>query len=251
MQRLALFDLDHTLLDGDSDQLWIDFLLAEGLLERAAFDARNQEMARGYQAGTVDVRAFCEFYIGTLTLMPRAAWQPLRERFLAEWIVPRLAAQGIAQVRAHAAAGDLVVLTTATNRFITELTARQLGIGHLIATETEMLDQGKHFSGKAEGVLNMRAGKVERLHAWLAGRGLELAACDSTAYSDSMNDLPLLDAVRTPVAAQPDARLRALATERGWKIVDWFRGSAKSDRDPQRICQTASTRSPARAAASR
>jgi len=221
-RRLALFDLDHTLLDGDSDQLWIEFLMVEGLIDRAEFGARNQEMARGYSAGTVDVRAFCEFYIGTLALLSRPAWQPLRERFLADWIVPRLAHEGIAQVRAHDVAGDLVVLTTATNRFITELTARALGIDHLLATETELQDDGLHFTGKATGVLNMRAGKVERLHSWLAGRGLALADCDSIAYSDSMNDLPLLEAVRTPVAAQPDARLRALATERGWTIVDWF-----------------------------
>ena len=218
MQRLALFDLDHTLLDGDSDQLWIDFLLAEGLLERAAFDARNQEMARGYQAGTVDVRAFCEFYIGTLTLMPRAAWQPLRERFLAEWIVPRLAAQGIAQVRAHAAAGDLVVLTTATNRFITELTALYLDIEHLIATDCELGADGT-FTGRTQGTLNMRGGKVDRLHDWLRARGHALEDFESTGYSDSINDLPLLSAMRHPIAVDPDPKLAGQARERGWEVV--------------------------------
>ena len=218
--RLALFDLDHTLLDGDSDQLWCDFLIAEGLLDAAEFGARNQEMARGYAAGTVDVRAFCDFYVGTLTLMSPADWQPRRERFLTDWIVPRLAAGGREQIRAHQAAGDLVAITTATNRFITELTAAHLGVPELLATETESV--AGRFTGKATGVLNMRAGKVERLHAWLDARGLRLADLHSTAYSDSINDLPLLEAVDEPVATQPDARLAAIARERGWRRVQWF-----------------------------
>lgn len=217
---LALFDLDHTLLEGDSDQLWCDFLIEEGLLERTSFAARNDAMARAYQAGTVDVRAFCEFYIGTLAPRSPADWQAVRQRFLDDWIVPRLAAGGIAQIQAHQAAGDLVVLTTATNRFITELTAAYLGVGDLLATETEIV--AGRFTGRATGVLNMRAGKVERLHAWLAERGRALTDFHSVAYSDSMNDLPLLEAVQQPVAAQPDARLRAIAIERGWTIVAWF-----------------------------
>ena len=217
---LALFDLDHTLLDGDSDQLWCEFLMDEGLLPRAEFAARNDQMARDYQAGTVDVRAFCEFYIGTLTLHSVAQWQPWRERFLRECIVPRLAAGGVAQVRQHQQAGDRVVMTTATNRFITELTAAHLGIHDLLATEAEC--RNGRFSGKTQGVLNMREGKVTRLHDWLGTQGLTLSALDSVAYSDSSNDLPLLQAVNQAVAAQPDARLRALAQERGWTVVDWF-----------------------------
>lgn len=219
-KTLALFDLDHTLLDGDSDQLWCDFLIEEGLLERTTFAARNDEMARAYQAGTVDVRAFCEFYIGTLALKTPGDWQPLRERFLRDWIVPRLAAGGRAQIATHQQAGDRVVLTTASNRFITELTAAELGVPELLATECELTDG--RFTGKATGVLNMRAGKVERLHAWLAAQGHSLTDYATVAYSDSMNDLPLLEAVDQAVAAQPDARLQALAEQRGWRIVRWF-----------------------------
>ncbi|MEY3638044.1 MAG: hypothetical protein RIR68_1177, partial [Pseudomonadota bacterium] len=119
--RLALFDLDHTLLDGDSDQLWCDFLIEKGLLDKAIFSAKNEAMARDYKSGAVDVQAFCEFYIGTLTLKTPQEWEPLRQEFLNTWVMPRLCEGGKAQIRTHQAKGDRVVMTTATNRFITEL----------------------------------------------------------------------------------------------------------------------------------
>jgi HAD superfamily hydrolase (TIGR01490 family) len=216
--RITLFDLDHTLLHGDSDVLWCEFLVDEGVLDRQAFAARNAEMEAGYQAGTVDAAAFTGFYMGTLAGRSPARWEPLRRRFLAERIVPRIPRDAVALVREHLAAQVLVVMTTATNRFITELTAAHFGIAHLLATETE-LREGV-FTGRPTGTLNMREGKVARLHAFLAERGLALADLHSTAYSDSINDLPLLQAVDLPVAVDPDARLGAIARERGWRVLN-------------------------------
>ena len=216
--RLTLFDLDHTLLHGDSDVLWCEFLLDQGVLDRDAFAARNAEMEAGYQAGTVDAAAFAGFYVGTLAGRSPAQWEPLRRRFLAQRIVPRIPRDALALVREHVAAQDLVVMTTATNRFITELTAAQFGIAHLLATETE-LREGV-FTGRPTGTLNMREGKVTRLHAFLAERGLALADLHRAAYSDSINDLPLLQAVDLPVAVDPDARLGAIARERGWRVLN-------------------------------
>jgi len=219
--RLTLFDLDHTLLDGDSDVLWCDFLMDLGVLDRALFAPRNADMERQYRAGSVSVQDFCAFYVSTLAARSRAAWQPLRRRFLDEVVAPRIPAAAHALVQRHHDAGDLVVLTTATNRFITELTAAHLGISHLIATECETTGEGETagFSGRPTGTLNMRNGKVTRLQDWLAVRRIVLQECESTLYSDSYNDLPLLTAVRKPVAVNPDARLAAVAADRGWPVL--------------------------------
>ena len=217
--KLTLFDLDHTLLAGDSDVLWCDFLVARGVLDGAGFGARNVAMEAGYRAGTVSVADFCAFYVGTLAGRSAAEWEPLRRAFVQEAVVPRIPAAAHALVQAHLGAGDLVVLTTATNRFISEPTAQHLGIEHVIATECETGADGR-FTGRVQGLPNMREGKVDRLHGWLAGRGLALADCDdSQAYSDSANDLPLLAAVRHPVAVNPDPRLAAVATARGWPVM--------------------------------
>jgi HAD superfamily hydrolase (TIGR01490 family) len=215
---LTLFDLDHTLLDGDSDVLWCDFLLRRGELDRATFESRNQRMAGDYQAGTVSPQAFCEFYVGTLAGRSRAQWEPLRREFHDSVIVPRIGCRAHKLVERHREAGELVVLTTATNRFITELTAAHLGLPHLIATECDTDGDGR-FTGRIAGTLNMREGKVTRLHEWLAVQRIELRDCDSTFYSDSINDLPLLLAVRRPVAVNPDMRLAAEAAERGWPVL--------------------------------
>lgn len=220
MQTLALFDLDHTLLSGDSDVLWCDWLMREGLLDRASFEPRNAAMEAGYQAGTVTVAEFCGFYVGTLAGRTLAQWAPWRQRFLTEAIAPRIPDAARAQVRQHQEAGHTVVMTTATNRVITELTAQHLGIEHLIATECECGADGR-YTGRVAGTPNMREGKVTRLHAWLAERGTTLDAHDSVAYSDSMNDVPLLSAARRAVAVDPDARLAALAVERGWTVLRW------------------------------
>ena len=217
LPRLTLFDLDHTLLQGDSDVLWCEFLMDEGLLQRAEFAARNRDMEARYREGTVDAQAFAHFYVGTLAGRSPADWEPLRRRFLREVVAPRIPRDAPKLVDGHLAAGDLVVMTTATNRFITEMTARHFGIPYLLATDPE-LAQGR-FTGRTTGTLNMREGKVARLRHWLGERGQALADFQSTAYSDSINDLPLLEAVQAPVAVDPDPRLGEVARERGWKIL--------------------------------
>ncbi|MES2946883.1 MAG: HAD-IB family hydrolase [Pseudomonadota bacterium] len=215
--HLTLFDLDHTLLSGDSDVLWCDFLMAKGLLDKDLFATRNADMEARYKAGTVGLQEFADFYVGTLAGKTAQEWEPLRQEFLAEWIVPRITPAAIALVNKHLEAGDLVVMTTATNRFITELTAIYFDIEHLIATEPELLDA--RFTGSTTGVLNMREGKVTRLHDWMQARGLQMKDWTSTAYSDSINDLPLLQAVNKPVAVSPDARLAAVTLDCGWPVL--------------------------------
>ena len=215
--RLTLFDLDHTLLSGDSDVLWCDFLMTKGVLDKKHFAPRNADMEARYKSGTVGLQEFANFYVGTLAGRTEQEWEPLRQEFLADWIVPRVSGAAIALVDKHLDAGDLVVMTTATNRFITELTAIYLNIEHLIATEPEL--KHRQFTGNTSGDLNMREGKVTRLRAWMKARGLRLKDCTSTAYSDSINDLPLLQAVNQPVAVSPDARLAEIAQAAGWPVL--------------------------------
>ncbi len=219
---LALFDLDHTLLDGDSDVLWCEYLMDRGVLDRAAFEPRNRAIEAAYKDGTVGVSEFCGFYVGTLAGRTPAQWQALRESFLRERVAPRLLAAGRECIASHRRDGHELVLTTATNRYLTELTAEALGIEHLIATECEIDGDGR-FSGAVAGTPNMREGKLARLREWLAARGRDLADDDSVFYSDSINDLPLLAAVRRPVVVDPDARLAAEAAARRWPVQHWRR----------------------------
>lgn len=216
-QRLVCFDLDHTLLTGDSDVLWCDFLIDHGLLDREQFAARNADMEARYRAGTVSVIEFSEFYVGTLAGRTPAEWDGLRSTFLSKVVAPRIPASAHQLVQGHLRAGDLVVLTTATNRYITEWTARHLGIEHLIATEPELANG--RFTGRTQGVLNMREGKVLRLKTWLQARGLLLEQVHSVAYSDSINDLPLLRCVNEAIVVDPDAKLAAEAHNRAWSVL--------------------------------
>ncbi len=211
--NLTLFDLDHTLLAGDSDVLWCAFLIAEGVLD-ADFAQRNADIEAQYKAGTVDAVVFADFYVSTLAGKTPQQWEPLRQKFLNQEIVPRIPTAARELVDQHRDAGDLVVMTTATNRFITELTAACFCIDHLLATEPELID-GK-FSGATTGVLNMRGGKVARLHDWLRTRGNTLSQFVSTGYSDSINDLPLLQAVNRAVVVNADPKLTPIAAQRGW-----------------------------------
>ena len=215
--RIAFFDLDHTLLSGDSDVLWCAFLIEKGVLDRAVFERRNADIEARYKAGSVEVSEFANFYLSMLAGHTPAHWEPLRQEFLRTQIRPNIPAAARAVVRRHQAGGDLAVLTTATSRFLSELTAEDLGFAHVIATEPELVHGV--FSGVATGVLNMRAGKVTRLHAWLAARGQRLDGFESAAYSDSINDLPLLEAVDHAVAVNADAKLAAIAAERGWRTL--------------------------------
>lgn len=215
---LALFDLDHTLLDGDSDELWCDFLIARAVLDGVSFAERNAAMVRDYRAGTVGTREFCGFYVSTLAGRTAQEWEPLRREFLAEVVAPRIPRAAHALVQRHRADGDELVLTTATNRFITELTCELLGIPVLLATECEV-DAAGRFTGRLDGEPNMREGKVERLARWLAERGRRIEQLDSVFYSDSRNDLPLLERVRRPVAVDPDPLLAQECARRGWPVI--------------------------------
>ena len=212
--RLAVFDLDHTLLAADSDFLWGQFLCDEGLVDRAAYESQNRQFYNDYAAGTLDLAAFYRFSLAPLTQKSVAEWQPLRARFVAEIIAPKVAALAPALLERHRAQGDTLLITTATHRFITEPIAALLGVEHLIATEPEVLD-GRHTGKLARA--NFQAGKVERLREWMQLHGAETAAV--TAYSDSRNDIPLLEFAHTAVAVDPDAVLRAEAERRGWQVI--------------------------------
>ena len=216
--RLTLFDLDHTLLAGDSDVLWCEFLMQRGELDPAEFAERNAAMERSYRAGSVSPQSFSQFFVSTLAGRTPSQWQLLRQDFLREVVAPRIGPAARALVADCLHHSALVILTTATNRFLTELTAAHLGIAHLIATDCEIGADGR-FTGRPSGTLNMRDGKLTLLQAWLADHDLQLDEFDSWAYSDSMNDLPLLSAVRHPVVVHADPRLAQLAAERGWPSI--------------------------------
>ena len=217
MTRLALFDLDRTLLTADSDVLWCEFLIDEGELS-PDFRERFEDMAQRYDAGTVVPEDYCNFYAQTLAGQDAQALQLLRARFFREWIAPRIPADARELLQQCRDAGDTIVLTTATNRVVSELTARDLGVDHYLCTELEVVDG--RYTGRACGVLNMRAGKVERLRAWLeaAGQPARLLR-EATFYTDSINDLALLSVVRRPVVVDPDPRLESRALRMGWSVL--------------------------------
>ena len=222
--RLALFDLDNTLLTGDTDVLWCDFLIQCGRLDAATFATANAAMEQRYRAGRATAAEFCAFYVSLLKGISHRDGEVLRQQFFIESIRPRICDDARALVEKHRSLGDVLILTTATNRFITELTAHDLGIENLIAIETESVDD--IFTGKTIGVLNMREGKVVRLIQWLIKRGWEESLIkEATFYSDSINDLPLLSAVANPVAVDPDLKLAKEVAARGWTTIQLRRNT--------------------------
>ena len=217
--RLALFDLDGTLLAGDTDVLWCGFLIDEGVLDRETFAAANRDVADRYGRGEITPADFAAFYAATLAGRSPEQWSPLRERFVAATIAPRIGAASFDLVARRRAGGDRLVLTTATNRFLTAPIAALLGIADLVATDLEVAASGE-FTGRTTGIVNMREGKVARLARWLGEEGLAASSlAAATFYSDSINDLPLLCAVGTPVVVDPDSRLQAEASRRGWPVI--------------------------------
>jgi len=221
--RLALFDLDHTLLTGDSDVLWCEFLIEQGLLD-TSFRARSDEIAAGYSAGTIIPRAYCDFYAGTLAGNDRSDLGPLRARFLRDVVRPRIPEDARALLQRHRDSGETLVLTTATNRAISELTAADLGVDHYICTELELVDG--RFTGRTMGGLNMRGGKIDRLRQWLAELGQpDSLLKEAVFYSDSINDLALLSVVGRAVVVDPDPRLESAAVRKGWTTLRLNRGA--------------------------
>ena len=219
--RLTLFDLDHTLLPIDSDYEWGDFTTRIGWNDPVEFGRRNAEFFADYQAGTLDVHDYVRFAIDAVRQRgPQAAAQA-HAQFMREVVQPAIRPEALALLRQHQEAGDLVVIITATNEFVTAPIAQALGVSELLAVQLERGADG-WFTGAIAGVPSMRAGKVTRMEAWLAARGLDWSSVDSTFYSDSLNDVPLLEKVNQPVATNPDDRLRALAVQRDWRILDLF-----------------------------
>jgi len=213
--NLALFDLDNTLLSGDTDVEWLDFLIGRGALDRSLHDA-NLEMDRRYRSGEAGALEYVRFYLSFYPAHDRAALLGWRERFLEETLGPRLLPGARPLLESHRR--DLVAIITATNRFLTEPIAAALGVEHLIATEPEIA--AGHFTGAIVGPPCMREGKIEHLDRWLAARGKRLGDFpQSWFYSDSINDLPLLERVTHPVAVDPDPRLDAVARRRGWRVL--------------------------------
>jgi HAD superfamily hydrolase (TIGR01490 family) len=220
--RLALFDLDHTLLPIDSDYAWGEFTQEIGWTDPVVFHARNNEFYEHYKAGTLDVHAYVRFATQALRLRTPAEAQAAHDRFMRSVIAPAIRAEALALVRSHQDAGEQVVIVTATNEFVTGPIARAFGVQELIAVELERGPDG-WITGEIRGVPSMREGKVVRVAQWLEGRGLGWDDVEATFYSDSMNDLPLLEAVDHPVATNPDDQLRAIADQRGWRILDLFK----------------------------
>jgi len=219
--KVTLFDLDHTLLPIDSDYSWGEFTQQIGWTDRAEFKRRNDEFYAHYVAGTLDVHDYVRFAVEALRRNGPQAYEQAHAQFMREWIAPALKPQALDLVRGHQQQGDLVAIVTATNELVTRPIAAALGVPELIAVELER-DASGWITGEIAGVPSMREGKVVRVTDWLRARGLDWLDVETTFYSDSMNDLPLLERVEHPVATNPDARLRTLALERGWRILDLF-----------------------------
>lgn len=219
--RIALFDLDHTLLPIDSDYSWGEFTQAIGWTDPVVFKQRNDAFYEHYQAGTLDVHDYVRFATEAIRLRGRAEALQARERFLREVIGPAILAPARALIDAHRRSGDELVIVTATNEFVTRPIAQAFGVQELIAVRLATGPDG-WISGEIDGVPSMRGGKVVRVADWLQDRGLDWSGVETTFYSDSMNDLPLLERVDHPVATNPDPRLRQVAQQRGWRILDLF-----------------------------
>lgn len=220
-KKLALFDLDHTLLPIDSDYSWGTFTTTIGWTDAVEFARRNDEFYAHYQAGTLDVHDYVRFATEAARLRGAQEALAARERFMREVIEPVIQPQARALVRQHQEAGDEVLIITATNEFVTRPIADAFGVQQLIAVEL-VRDASGWITGEIQGVPSFREGKVRRFHDWLAARQLSRENAEVTFYSDSINDLPLMDNADHPVATNPDDRLRQLATQRGWRILDLF-----------------------------
>ena len=217
--NLALFDLDNTLLNGDSDFEWSQFLIRIGILDRELFEVKNQAFYDQYKAGTLDIHEFLDFQLKPLSRHSRKTLDAWHAQFMRENVMPMVTQASRDLVQRHRQAGDICVIITATNSFVTAPIAREFGIEHLIATEPEQIEG--EFTGRVADVPFFREGKITRLTNWLSSRGWRLDSFEnSTFYSDSLNDLPLMCKVKKPVAANPDETLRAHAAAHGWDIIN-------------------------------
>ena len=212
---LAIFDLDNTLLGGDSDYLWGQFLIQQQLVDGDWYEKENRRFYEEYTQGELDINEFLTFSLQPLTKMSMQGLHELHHQFMAESIEPILLTKAEALLARHRLAGDFLLIITATNRFVTEPIAERLGVDDLLATDAEVVNG--RYSGKASGIPCFQEGKVKRLNSWLAQTKHNMEG--SWFYSDSHNDLPLLEAVEYPVAVDPDDTLAQHAEMRGWPIM--------------------------------
>jgi HAD superfamily hydrolase (TIGR01490 family) len=219
--KLALFDLDHTLIPMDSDYEWGAFTTALGWNDTVAFTRQNDIFYAQYQAGTLDIHEYIRFATAAICRHGAIKSAASHALFMSTVVQKAIQTQALMLVRQHQAAGDAVVIVTATNEFVTRPIAAAFGVSELIAVNL-VRDSAGWFTGEILGTPSFREGKVARVQAWLAERQLDWSDVETTFYSDSINDLPLLDKVSHPVATNPDARLRAIALQRGWRILELF-----------------------------
>lgn len=216
--NLALFDLDNTILAGDSDYNWSRFLIQEGYLDGAIHAEKNEKFYADYKAGTLDIFAFVEFQFKPLARNPRTVLNQLLKKYVEEVIKPMITEKARALVKRHQEEGDLIIVITATNSFITKPIAELFGIENLIGTDPE--EKEGEFTGKVSGLPSFKEGKVTRLEAWLKGKNLSLASFENSYfYSDSHNDLPLMQKVTHPVAVDSDDVLSEYAKSKGWPQI--------------------------------
>jgi len=212
---LSIFDLDNTLLNGDSDYLWGQFLAEQGIVDGATYEQKNQEFYNQYKQGILDIYEFLDFSLQPLSQHPAEQLYQWRAQFMQEKIQPIILKQAIDLVEHHRQMGNTLMIITATNRFVTQPIAEQFGIEHLLATDPEIIDG--EYTGKVKGVPCFQDGKVTRLDSWLNENNANLA--DSWFYSDSHNDIPLLDKVSHPVAVDADDILLDHAHVRQWDVI--------------------------------
>jgi len=211
---LALFDLDNTLLADDSDFLWGCFLVDKGLVDKSTYDEANKRFYDEYKQGTLDIFEFLAFSLKPLTLYPPEKLATLHKEFMQKHIEPVMTAKGIKQIQLHRDKGDITVIITATNSFVTGPIAKAFKVDALIATDPEMING--QYTGKVAGTPCFKEGKITRLNQWLQNTSHDLE--NSTFYSDSHNDISLLECVTRPVAVDPDDELKKTALERNWEI---------------------------------
>jgi HAD superfamily hydrolase (TIGR01490 family) len=223
--RLALFDLDHTLIPFDSDYTWGEFTLGLGWNDAGDFKRRNDAFYAQYKAGTLDIHEYCRFATSAVCREGQAKSDAAHAQYMQQVVLPGIQPQALDLVRKHQNAGDTVVIITATNEFVTRPIAEAFGVHELLAIELER-DDGPGgtgwYTGEIRGVPSFREGKVTRMEQWLTERGLAWDQVHTTFYSDSINDVPLLEKADVAVATNPDERLRVLAEERQWRILDLF-----------------------------
>ncbi|MGH6610068.1 MAG: HAD family hydrolase [Burkholderiaceae bacterium] len=222
--RLALFDLDHTLLPIDSADTWSYFVVKHGALDQAAYGERIREFARTYQAGTFDVEGYVRFQMELLAKFPRATLDTWHEKFMNTHVRPHVRSEALALVESHRQRGDELAMVTGTNAYVVTPIAREFGIPHVLAVQPEERDG--RFTGSYVGTHTYQDGKVRKVGEWLAARARSWDDTTTICYGDSINDLPLLERVSEPVVTNGDPRLLKIAHERGWKTLQLFEHAA-------------------------